>query len=73
MRSMLRQSHDYLENIFKASPDAITVADADGYIVMANESVHDVYGYQPEEIIGQHGSIFAPDDEKELQKINGSD
>ncbi len=65
---MLRQSHDYLENIFRASPDAITVADADGYIVMANESVRDVYGYEPDEIIGQHGSIFAPDEEKGLQQ-----
>ncbi|MBN2107193.1 MAG: PAS domain S-box protein, partial [Deltaproteobacteria bacterium] len=65
---MLRQSHDYLETIFRASPDAITVADADGYIVMANESVRDVYGYEPDEIIGQHGSLFAPDEEKGLQQ-----
>jgi PAS domain S-box-containing protein len=65
---MLRQSHDYLETIFRASPDAITVADADGYIVMANESVRAVYGYEPDEIIGQHGSLFAPDEEKGLQQ-----
>jgi two-component system, cell cycle sensor histidine kinase and response regulator CckA len=65
---MLRQSHDYLETIFRASPDAITVADADGYIVMANESVLVVYGYEPDEIVGQHGSLFAPDEETGLQQ-----
>jgi PAS domain S-box-containing protein len=68
LEERLRQSRDYLENIFKASPDAITVADDSGYIVMANDSMFDVYGYRPEEIIGQHVSIFHPDDEPELQK-----
>ena len=68
LEERLQQSRDYLENIFKASPDAITVADDAGYIVMANDSIYDVYGYRPEEIIGQHASIFHPDDEQELQK-----
>jgi PAS domain S-box-containing protein len=60
----IRQSHDYLENIFSASPDAFLVYDADGYIVMANQSVFDVYGYTPEELTGQHTSIFSTDDEQ---------
>ena len=64
----LRQARDYLENVFRASPDAIIVADSAGYIVMANESVYDVYGYHPEEVIGEHGTIFAPDDEQAVQK-----
>ena len=36
----VRQARDYLTNIFRASPDAIIVADPDGSIIMANESVH---------------------------------
>ncbi len=67
----LRLARDYLENIFRASPDAILVTDADGNIVMANDSVRDVYGYGPEEIIGQHGSIFTPHNEKAHGKDNG--
>ncbi|MCX5899850.1 MAG: PAS domain S-box protein, partial [Proteobacteria bacterium] len=63
----VRLARDYLENIFKASPDAIYVADADGYIIMANESVFSVYGYHPEEIIGQHAALFTPEDEKAWQ------
>ena len=63
----LRQSRDYLENIFRVSPDAFIVTNADGYVVMANESVFDVYGYTPEEIIGQHASLFPADDEQAMQ------
>ena len=64
----IRQSRDYLETIFQVSPDAILVGDAAGCFVMANQSVYDVYGYRPEELVGQHGSILAPDDEQTRQK-----
>jgi|GEM_PF-559420 len=64
----VRQARDFLENVFKVSPDAIIVTDDYGNIIMANESVESVYGYRPEELIGQHVSIFAPDDETTLQK-----
>jgi two-component system, cell cycle sensor histidine kinase and response regulator CckA len=64
----LQRSRDYLEKIFMASPDAIIVADDQGYILMANDSVKDIYGYSPEELIGQHGSIFTPRDERILQQ-----
>ena len=68
IEEQLRQSLAYIENIFRASPDAIFVADDVGNIVMANDSVYDVYGYHPDEVIGQHVSIFHPDDEREFQK-----
>ncbi len=68
LEDQLQRSRDYLEKIFMASPDAIVVADDQGYIIMANDSVHDVYGYSPEEIIGQHGAIFTPPDERMLQQ-----
>ena len=48
------QSDWNLKNLFTASPDAIIVSDGEGCISMANESVRDVYGYAPEELIGQH-------------------
>jgi PAS domain S-box-containing protein len=64
----IRQARDYFQTILKTSPDAIFVVDATGTIVMANESVFDVYGYQPEELIGQHVSVLATDDEPEVKK-----
>ena len=64
----MRRARDSLEALFKASPDAIFVADDNGYIVMANDSVHDVYGYRPDELIGQHATVLTPDNEKAWQE-----
>jgi PAS domain S-box-containing protein len=63
----IRQARDYLENLFRTSPDAIIVTGADGTIIMANESVFDVFGYHPDEIIGQHATIFTPDSQEAAQ------
>ncbi len=59
--STIEEDKLFLENIFRASPDAIIVTDDAGNIIMANESLYNVYGYHPEEIIGQHVSVLAPD------------
>ena len=64
----MRQARDSLETFFKASPDALFVADDNGYIVRANDSVYDVYGYRPEELIGQHAAVLTPDNEKAWQE-----
>ena len=63
----VRQARDYLTNIFRASPDAIIVTDPDGTIIMANESVYSSYGYQPDELIGQHAALLTPHNDKAMQ------
>ena len=63
----IRQARDFLETLFRASPDAIFVTDDNGYVVMANDSVYDVYGYRPDELIGQHAAILTPENEKAWQ------
>ena len=63
----IRQARDYLENLFKTSPDAIIITDGEGYIRRVNEAVYNLYGYHPEELIGQHASVLTPPDEKALQ------
>jgi len=64
----IRRARDYLETLFKASPEAILVTNDNGYIIMANDSVHAVYGYHPEELIGQHTSILTPEEEQNRQE-----
>jgi len=56
----IRRARDFLETMFKTTPDAIIVVDDEGRVTAANESVFDVYGYHPEELIGQH-SVVLPD------------
>ena len=63
----IRQARDFLKTLFKASPDAIFITDDNGYVMMANESVYDVYGYRPDELIGQHAAILTPENEKAWQ------
>ncbi len=67
-RLEIQRARDHFETLFKTSPDAIFVTDSDGYVTMANDSVYDVYGYRPDEIVGQHASILTPDDEKSWQQ-----
>lgn len=64
----VRRARDYFASILKATPDAVFVVDAEGTIVMANESVLDVYGYRPEELIGQHVTVLAIDDEQSIRE-----
>jgi len=68
LEEQLQRSRDTLEKIFMASPDAIIVADDSGIITMASDSVYDVYGYQPDELIGLHGSMLSPPDNEVFEK-----
>ncbi len=64
----LHRARDYFESILKTSPDAVFVVNNEGIIVSANESVYDVYGYLPDECIGNHVSMFSVADEKAFEQ-----
>lgn len=44
------------------SPDAVMGLDENGRIVIANERFRTLYGYAPEELIGQPATILTPPD-----------
>jgi PAS domain S-box-containing protein len=46
--------------LLRATPDAMLVADLDGLIVLANDRVVDVFGYRPEELLGQPIEVLVP-------------
>ncbi len=52
----LQEAFDYLDNIFKTSPDMIIVTDGMGTITMSNAAVEKTLGYKPDELIGKHTS-----------------
>lgn len=58
----LRRKEDELEAIFGATPDALAFLNADSRIIMVNPAFHDLFGYEPEHIIGRQISIFYADD-----------
>jgi PAS domain S-box-containing protein len=52
-------SRDYVENIFHAISDAITIINEEGKITTANSATLDLLGYSKEELIGKHaGTLF---------------
>ena len=55
--SAARRYRDLLE----AAPDAILEVDRHGRIVLANHSVKRLFGYEPEDLVGQPVEILVPD------------
>ncbi len=53
----IRRYRDLLE----AAPDAIVEVDATGKIVLANQSVQRLFGYKPEQLVGQSVDLLVPD------------
>jgi PAS domain S-box-containing protein len=50
-----------LAALFDEGPDAILVVDADGRIRRANDRVRDLFGYDPEELVGSPVDVLVPD------------
>ena len=54
----LRLSESKLNSIFAAVPEAIVVADAQGRIVQCNLATAEIFGYEPQALIGQNIKIL---------------
>jgi PAS domain S-box-containing protein len=52
---------DDLATLLQASHDGVLAIDADGLIVLASRSVKALFGYEPEEIVGQPLEILVPE------------
>ena len=50
----LRLSESKLNSIFTAVPEAIVVADARGHIVQCNVATAEIFGFEPQDLIGQN-------------------
>jgi PAS domain S-box-containing protein len=48
-------------DLLEAAPDAILEVDRQGRIVLANQSVRRLFGYEPDELTGQSVDILVPD------------
>ena len=52
---------DLLGELLAASPDAVVVADADGTVVFASPAVEQLFGYRPDELVGEPIEILMPE------------
>ena len=67
-----------LASIIDSSEDAIIGKALDGTIISWNKGAERIYGYAPEEVVGKHISILAPEDRPDeipeiLKKIAGGE
>lgn len=63
----LKDSRDFLENIFETTADAIMVVDQNGYVVRGNKAAEKMLGYPQEEIIGKHMKELTITDESTVK------
>jgi PAS domain S-box-containing protein len=54
------ETQETLHNVLDNSGDAIMVADANGRIIIANEALLQMIGYQEDEILGRHLTELSP-------------
>ena len=57
----LRQSEAKFRGLLESAPDAMAMFNKDGQIVLVNAQMEELFGYQPEEIIGQSVTEIAPE------------
>jgi PAS domain S-box-containing protein len=50
----LRESSDFIENVFETTGDGIFVTDSQGIIMRANKTFYEMSGYSEKELIGKH-------------------
>ena len=59
----IKESKDFLENVFKTSADGILVSDSEGFITMVNDTIEKMLDYSRDELIGKHSITLSPKDE----------
>jgi len=69
----LRENTDFVSTLLESLVGyAIIAADFDGNVIAFNEGARQIYGYAPEEVIGQQSiEIFFPEDFIEAGKLQG--
>jgi PAS domain S-box-containing protein len=54
-------SSDLLRKVLEAAPDGMLIADASGAIVFANRQITALFGFQPDELVGQSVESLIPE------------
>jgi two-component system, sensor histidine kinase len=60
-RAIMNDISQISRHLLQFSPDALVVVDARGVIQFANDTVTDLFGYQPSELVGKKLEILVPE------------
>ena len=65
----IRETKEFLENLFKTSNDAILVTDPKGEITMVNDAMEAMVGYSRDELLGTYANMLSPPDKEVRSKV----
>ncbi len=60
----LSESEQRFRSVWEVTPDAMVMSDVDGVVVSANPAYFDLYGLQPEEVIGKPFTNIYPEHDR---------
>ncbi len=74
----LSEIEERFKQVWEVTTDAMALSDAQGIVIAANPAYYNLYGYKPEQVIGQKFSIIFPPDirgyaEEQYEKLFQSD
>ena len=61
-RERLAQAEAWYRQIIEFAPDGMLIVDSDGQILIANPKAHELFGYAPEQLLGQSVDELVPAD-----------
>ena len=67
----LRDSEDLIRRVLETTPDCIFVKDKEGRYILANRQTAELYGTQPEEVIGKTDQEFSTRDAVTTEEAEG--
>ncbi len=66
----LRDGEERVRGLLECAPDAMVVCDSDGVIVLVNAQVKALFGYEPEELVGQGVELLLPERSRQAHRIH---
>jgi two-component system sensor histidine kinase/response regulator len=73
MEATLRESEATTRTLLETAAQAILAVSADGAIVIANRMAEDMFGYQPNELMGRPLEMLLPPDVRERHRAHRAD
>jgi len=67
------ESDSLFQKLFESSPDAVLVTDRTGLIVRANPQAESMFGYGPQELVGQAVEVLVPEPFRSIHSKHRSD
>ncbi|HTO99961.1 MAG TPA: PAS domain S-box protein [Anaerolineales bacterium] len=56
-----KQAEQYFQAVLEATPDGLVMVDAEGRIMLVNQQLQSMFGYQREDVVGQHIETLVPE------------